>query len=52
LSLGGQMAGVNSTDPGIVKLALGAFGLPFGLTIVVILGAELVTSNFAVMAAG
>jgi len=46
------MAGVNSTDPGLAKLVLGAFGLPFGLTLVVILGAELVTTNFAIMAAG
>lgn len=41
-----------NSDPGLQKLVFGAFGLPFGLTLIIICGAELVTSNFAVMAAG
>jgi formate/nitrite transporter FocA (FNT family) len=52
ISLGGQMAGTKSTDPGLQKLVFGAFGLPFGLTMVIVCGAELVTGNFAVMSAG
>jgi len=46
------MAGTKGEDPGLQKLVFGAFGLPFGLTMVIICGAELVTGNFAVMTAG
>jgi formate/nitrite transporter FocA (FNT family) len=46
------MAGTKVEDPGVQKLVFGAFGLPFGLTMVIVCGAELVTGNFAVMTAG
>jgi formate/nitrite transporter len=46
ISLGGQLP---NADPGHKKLLFGAFGLPFGLTMVLVCGAELVTGNFAIM---
>ena len=42
---------VKKTDPGLQKLVYGAFGLPFGLAMIVICGGELYTSNAAFMPA-
>ncbi|KAK9813119.1 hypothetical protein WJX72_009361 [[Myrmecia] bisecta] len=46
-AVGGQMPAVMQDNPGLQKLVFGAFGLPFGLALIVICGAELLTSNFA-----
>ena len=42
---------VKKDDPGLQKLVYGAFGLPFGLAMIVICGGELYTSNAAFMPA-
>ncbi len=39
------------TNPGLQKLVAGAFGLPFGLFMVLVCGAELFTGNTCIMAA-
>ena len=47
--VGGNMPGVAKTDPGLVAMVAGSFGLPFGLLMVVLTGSELVTGNFSFM---
>ena len=42
---------VKRDNPGLQKLVYGAFGLPFGLAMIVICGGELYTSNAAFMPA-
>ena len=42
---------VKKDNPGLQKLVYGAFGLPFGLAMIVICGGELYTSNAAFMPA-
>lgn len=49
LVVGVQAFGIKESNPGIYKLLIGAFGLPFGLTLVVITGASLFTSNTTAM---
>ena len=48
-TVGGNMPGVAATDPGLVAAVAGSFGLPFGLLMVVLAGAELVTGNFSLV---
>lgn len=45
LSVGGATPGLASTNPGLQKLVLGLFGLPTGLLLVLLCGAELFTGN-------
>ena len=42
---------IKAANPGVQKVLLGAFGLPFGLALIVICGAELFTANTAFMSA-
>lgn len=42
-------AGVVQTNPGLQKLVSGIFGLPLGLAISLIAGAELFTGNTSIM---
>jgi len=49
LSVGGACPGLASTNPGLQKIVLGAFGLPFGLMMTLISGAELFTGNTALV---
>ena len=51
LSVGGQMPGVQSTNLGLQKLVLGAFGLPMSLGLILVCGAELLTANSAYISA-
>ena len=48
-TVGGNMPGVAATGPGLVAAVAGSFGLPFGLLMVVLAGAELVTENFSLV---
>mmetsp|Transcript_35573 Transcript_35573/g.100699 ORF Transcript_35573/g.100699 Transcript_35573/m.100699 type:complete len:275 (+) Transcript_35573:1-825(+) len=50
-SIGGSCPGLLATNPGLQKLVLGAFGLPFGLLMVLVCGAELYTGNTALVTA-
>lgn len=45
LTVGGAVPGLKEGNVGLAKLVLGAFGLPFGLTMVVTAGGELFTGN-------
>jgi formate/nitrite transporter FocA (FNT family) len=45
ISIGGQLNEMQEIDPGLQKLILGVFGIPFGLTMVVLCGADLMTIN-------
>lgn len=47
LSVGGSMPEAKEDNPGLQKIVLGLFGLPFGLFMVVITGADLFTGNLA-----
>ena len=49
LTIGGDVPGIKSTDPGLQKMIFGAFGLPFGLFMTVLTGAELFTGNAALV---
>lgn len=51
MSIGGQIPQIKQDDPGIFNLLYGAVGFPFGLTLVVVCGASLFTSNCAYMMA-
>lgn len=51
MSCGGNVPGVASANPGLQKFIFGAFGFPFGLTMVLICGAELFTGNTAILSA-
>ena len=44
-AVGGQMPAVQTADPGIQHLIFGAFGLPFGLALIVICGGEAFNSQ-------
>lgn len=46
---GGQMTTIRKNDPGLFNMLYGSFGFPMGLTLCVIAGAELFTSNIAYM---
>ena len=45
LYVAGQMPSIEKSDPGVQHLVLGAFGLPMGLGLIVVTGAELLTAN-------
>lgn len=49
LSVGGACPGLAASNPGLHKMVLGAFGLPFGLLMTLISGAELFTGNTALV---
>merc|ERR1719460_2584894 len=49
LSVGAACPGLLETNPGLQKIVLGAFGLPFGLLMVVLSGTELSTGNYAIL---
>ncbi|KAK9807880.1 hypothetical protein WJX72_012013 [[Myrmecia] bisecta] len=49
MTVGGACPGLAATNPGLQKMVLGAFGLPFGLLMVLICGAELFTGNTALV---
>ncbi|KAG2500854.1 hypothetical protein HYH03_001615 [Edaphochlamys debaryana] len=49
--VGGQLRAVRANDPGLYNLVLGAFGLPFGLTMIILMGADLFTSDVSFMLA-
>lgn len=48
---GGACPGLASSNPGLQKMVYGAFGLPFGLLLVLLCGAELFTGNTALITA-
>jgi formate/nitrite transporter len=49
LSVGGACPGLVATNPGLKQIVLGAFGLPFGLMMTILSGAELFTGNTALV---
>lgn len=49
VSVGGACPGLAATNPGLQKIVMGSFGLPFGLLMVIICGAELFTGNTALV---
>merc|ERR1719331_2206378 len=49
LAVGGACPGLAASNPGLQKIVLGAFGLPFGLMMVLLSGAELFTGNTAMV---
>lgn len=51
LSVGAACPGLASSNPGLQKMVVGAFGLPFGLLMTLITGAELFTGNTALLTA-
>eukprot|EP01038_Epipyxis_sp_PR26KG_P005178 gene5178-7205_t len=51
LSVGGACTEIAKSNPGLQKIILGAFGLPFGLMMTVIAGGELFTGNTALVGA-
>eukprot|EP00191_Tetraselmis_sp_GSL018_P005579 CAMPEP_0177603956 /NCGR_PEP_ID=MMETSP0419_2-20121207/15827_1 /TAXON_ID=582737 /ORGANISM="Tetraselmis sp., Strain GSL018" /LENGTH=337 /DNA_ID=CAMNT_0019097839 /DNA_START=159 /DNA_END=1172 /DNA_ORIENTATION=- len=50
-SIGGACPGLAASNPGLQKMVMGAFGLPFGLLMVLVCGADLFTGNTAVVTA-
>jgi formate/nitrite transporter FocA (FNT family) len=51
LTVGAACPGLSATNPGLQKMVYGAFGLPFGLLLVLLCGAELFTGNTALVTA-
>lgn len=51
LSVGANLPGLAQSNPGLQKIISGAFGLPFGLMMVLVCGGELFTGNTAVLPA-
>lgn len=51
ITVGGACPGLAQTNPGLQKMVLGAFGLPFGLIMTLVSGAELFTGNTALVTA-
>jgi formate transporter len=45
------MTSIRKSDPGLFNMLYGSFGFPFGLTMVVVAGADLFTSNCMYMVA-
>lgn len=43
--VGGQLNAIKVNDPGLFNLIYGFFGLPFGLTMIILMGADLFTSD-------
>lgn len=50
-SVGGMCQGIGAANPGLKMIISGAFGLPFGLLMVLNMGAELFTGNAALCTA-
>lgn len=51
LTVGGACPGIAAQNPGLQKIILGAFGLPFGLIMTLVTGGELFTGNTALVTA-
>eukprot|EP00611_Tribonema_gayanum_P007596 TRINITY_DN16994_c0_g1_i5.p1 TRINITY_DN16994_c0_g1~~TRINITY_DN16994_c0_g1_i5.p1 ORF type:complete len:303 (-),score=100.12 TRINITY_DN16994_c0_g1_i5:262-1170(-) len=51
LVVGANVANMKTLNPGLQKLFFGAFGLPFGLFMVLVAGGELFTGNVAMVSA-
>lgn len=51
ISVGGACPGIAASNPGLQKIIMGAFGLPFGLIMTLVSGAELFTGNTALVTA-
>eukprot|EP00590_Aulacoseira_subarctica_P007780 CAMPEP_0172422476 /NCGR_PEP_ID=MMETSP1064-20121228/8624_1 /TAXON_ID=202472 /ORGANISM="Aulacoseira subarctica , Strain CCAP 1002/5" /LENGTH=310 /DNA_ID=CAMNT_0013163353 /DNA_START=8 /DNA_END=940 /DNA_ORIENTATION=- len=51
LTVGGACFGIATDNPGLQKMILGAFGLPFGLLMTIVTGGELFTGNTALVTA-
>jgi len=51
LAIGGACPGIAAENPGLQKIIFGAFGLPFGLIMTLVTGAELFTGNTALVGA-
>ena len=49
LSVGLACPGIAAANPGLQKMIVGAFGLPFGLMMTLVTGAELFTGNTALV---
>jgi len=49
LMVGGAMPGVKAANPGLQRIVFGAFGLPLGLMMTLVTGAELFTGNTALV---
>jgi formate/nitrite transporter len=49
--VGGAVPGIKEANPGLQRIIFGAFGLPFGLLMTLITGAELFTGNTALVTA-
>lgn len=49
LMVGGAVPGIKAANPGLQRIIFGAFGLPFGLLMTLISGAELFTGNTALV---
>ena len=51
MMVGGRCVGIGAADPGLKAIISGLFGLPCGLMMVIISGAELFTGNTAMVTA-
>jgi formate/nitrite transporter len=51
ITVGGACPGIAQMNPGLQKIILGAFGLPFGLIMTLVTGGELFTGNTALVTA-
>ena len=51
VSIGGACPGLATSNPGLQKIIMGVFGLPMGLLMTLVTGAELATGNFMLVAA-
>nr|AAT39457.1 NAR1.6 [Chlamydomonas reinhardtii] len=49
--VGGQLKNIKVDDPGLYNVILGFFGLPFGLTMIILMGSDLYTSDVTFMLA-
>ena len=49
ITVGGACPGIMAENPGLQKIILGAFGLPFGLIMTLVTGGELFTGNTALV---
>ncbi|KAJ1616245.1 formate/nitrite transporter family member [Pavlovales sp. CCMP2436] len=49
IMIGGACPGIKEANPGLQRIIFGAFGLPFGLLMTLITGAELFTGNTALV---
>jgi len=51
ITVGGACPGIAEANPGLQKIIFGSFGLPFGLIMTLVTGAELFTGNTALVTA-